>query len=113
MHLSLWVSHVLNVSPSSISLGHRHYLPDACSACCTGKVEGLRGEGKQLPLQWSCTEGALMSLIRTRDPSGKGLPNALALRLLMLLLHWNPAIRPTPDEVQTSVMLLRYKAQVL
>ena len=40
-----------------------------------------------------------MHLIRARDPSSKGLPSLLALRLLMLLLHWNPAMRPTPEQV--------------
>ena len=48
---------------------------------------------------WSCTDSSLLHLIRTRDPSGKGLHSALALRLLMLLLHWNPALRPTPEQV--------------
>lgn len=41
-----------------------------------------------------------MGLIRARDPSGRGLPSMLALRLLMLLLHWNPAMRPTPEQVR-------------
>jgi hypothetical protein len=41
-----------------------------------------------------------MGLIRARDPSGLGLPSMLALRLLMLLLHWNPAMRPTPQQVR-------------
>ena len=40
-----------------------------------------------------------MHLIRARDPSSKGLPSLHALRLLMLLLHWNPAMRPTPEQV--------------
>jgi hypothetical protein len=57
-----------------------------------------------LPLPWSCTDGALMGLIRARDPSGRGLPSMLALRLLMLLLHWNPAMRPTPEQVPKDTM---------
>ena len=64
-----------------------------------GKTEALPGGPRKLPLLWSCTEGALMHLIRARDPAGKGLPSVLALRLLMLLLHWNPAMRPTPEQV--------------
>lgn len=88
-------------------------FPSHCSlcahTCCTsiillhswlsGKRETGQGEAKQLPLPWSCTEGALMHLIGARDPSGKGLQSVLALRLLMLLLHWNPAMRPTPEQV--------------
>ena len=58
----------------------------------------MEGKG-QLPMPWSCTDSSLMHLIRTRDPSGKGLHSAQALRLLMLLLHWNPAMRPTPEQV--------------
>lgn len=68
----------------------------------SGKPETVQGETKQLPLPWSCTEGALMQLIRARDPSGKGMQSVLALRLLMLLLHWNPAVRPTPEQVPNS-----------
>ena len=47
-----------------------------------------------------------MHLIRARDPSSKGLPSVLALRLLMLLLHWNPAMRPTPEQVIPVVLML-------
>ena len=50
-------------------------------------------------MPWSCTDSSLLHLIRTRDPSGKGLQSTQALRLLMLLLHWNPAMRPTPEQV--------------
>ena len=50
-------------------------------------------------MPWSCTDSSLLHLFRTRDPSGKGLHSAQALRLLMLLLHWNPAMRPTPEQV--------------
>ena len=71
-----------------------------------GRTEAQPGGAKQLPLPWSCTEGALMRLIRARDPSGKGLPSALALRLLMLLLHWNPAMRPTPEQVLLNMCAL-------
>ena len=46
-----------------------------------------------------------MGLIRSRDPSGRGLPSVAALRLLMALLHWNPAARPTPEEVPCSYHL--------
>ena len=67
---------------------------------CAGTAEGLSGEKKgQLPMPWSCTDSSLLHLIRTRDPSGKGLHSVQALRLLMLLLHWNPAMRPTPEQV--------------
>lgn len=51
-----------------------------------------------MPLQWSCTDQALMDLLKERDPSGKGLPSMQALRLLMSLLHWSPAARPTPQQ---------------
>ncbi len=51
-----------------------------------------------------------MHLIRARDPSGKGLSSVLALRLLMLLLHWNPAMRPTPEQVWSIVRVLAFIA---
>jgi hypothetical protein len=51
-----------------------------------------------MPLLWSCSDQALLEAVRGRDPSGRGLPSAHALRLLMSLLHWNPADRPTPSQ---------------
>ena len=80
------------LSEDSIYSGHRAHAH-------AGRTEELPGGAKQLPLSWSCTESALMHLISARDPSGKGLPSVLALRLLMLLLHWNPAMRPTTEQV--------------
>lgn len=51
-----------------------------------------------MPLSWSCTDHALLEALKKRDPSGQGLPSVQALRLLMSLLHWNPAARPTAEQ---------------
>ena len=56
------------------------------------------GNRSSLPLPWSCTDQALLEMLKQRDPSGKGLPSVQALRLLTSLLHWNPAARPTPQQ---------------
>ena len=58
-----------------------------------------------MPLLWSCADDEILSLVRRRDPSGRGLPSARALRLLMALLSWNPAARPTPDEASPAPSL--------
>ena len=50
------------------------------------------------PVSAGCTEEAVMEVIRKRDPTHQGLPNQAAVRLLLLLLHWNPAQRPTAAE---------------
>ncbi len=47
------------------------------------------------PLSASCTDDAIMDIIRKRDPTQQGLPNLAAVRLLLSLLHWNTAQRPT------------------
>jgi hypothetical protein len=39
---------------------------------------------------WSCSDDALLRLIASRDPTGRGLGGVLALRLLQRLLHWDP-----------------------
>ncbi len=75
------------------------------------------GGEKSLPLPWSCTDQALLDVVKQRDPSGKGLPSVQALRLLMSLLHWNPASRPTPQQACPSFLLphtlLHYRASRL
>lgn len=50
------------------------------------------------PASAGCTDEAVMEVIRRRDPTHQGLPNQVAVRLLLLLLHWNPAQRPTAAE---------------
>ena len=50
------------------------------------------------PASAGCTDEAVMEVIRKRDPTHQGLPNLAAVRLLLLLLHWNPAQRPTAAE---------------
>ena len=50
------------------------------------------------PASAGCTDEAVMEVIRRRDPTRQGLPNLAAVRLLLLLLHWNPAQRPTAAE---------------
>ena len=50
------------------------------------------------PVSAGCTEEAVMATIRKRDPTHKGLPNQAAVQLLLQLLHWNPAQRPTSAE---------------
>ena len=90
----------LNLAPNYHNMLHLCTLPTVLGLACAAHAEELRGEEKRLPLPWSCTEATLMGLIRARDPSGRGLRSMLALRLLMLLLHWNPAMRPTPQQVR-------------
>jgi serine/threonine protein kinase len=50
------------------------------------------------PLSASCTDEAIRKVIKDRDPTHQGLPNQAAVRLLLSLLHWNPANRPTAAE---------------
>ncbi|GMH38468.1 hypothetical protein BSKO_06352 [Bryopsis sp. KO-2023] len=47
---------------------------------------------------WSCSEEALMKLIKSRDPTGRGLPSKTALKLLMAMLAWDPEQRISADE---------------
>ncbi|KAK9917046.1 hypothetical protein WJX75_000279 [Coccomyxa subellipsoidea] len=61
-------------------------------------AQKVPGNRSSLPLPWSCTDQALLEMLKQRDPSGKGLPSVQALRLLTSLLHWNPAARPTPQQ---------------
>ena len=70
------------------------------TSCCRTGEAAAASDAPHVPLLWSCADDEILSLIRRRDPSGRGLPSAHALRLLMALLSWNPAARPTPDEVQ-------------
>lgn len=67
--------------------GAQHTLP--------GDGEGMHGTA---PVPAGCTDEAIMEVIRQRDPTHQGLPNQAAVRLLLLLLHWNPAQRPTAAE---------------
>ena len=39
-----------------------------------------------------------MAVIKKRDPTNLGVPNQAAVRLLLSLLHWSPAQRPTAEE---------------
>ncbi|GIL50633.1 hypothetical protein Vafri_6764 [Volvox africanus] len=55
----------------------------------------LRGRKSRLLMSWSCTEEALLNLAKSRDPLGLGLEGPMALRLLLRLLHWDPASRPS------------------
>lgn len=85
---------------------------------------GSRKRLDSVPVAWSCAEEAVLATIRERDPLGRGLPSPVALRLLQvsidtvfccrlqggvcvcetsgllaqMLLHWNPASRPTPGQ---------------
>lgn len=42
------------------------------------------GKAKYPPLAWSCSEEAILDTLRERDPSGKGLPGPMALRLVQV-----------------------------
>ena len=68
----------------------------------------------QLPLlAWRCSDMAIMQTIKTRDPTHQGLPNLAAVRLLLQLLHWNPAQRPTAAEaLQHAFFALPLGAEV-
>lgn len=47
-------------------------------------------------LQWSCSDAALLRVLRGRDPTGQGPPGGrLGVRLLRALLAWAPEKRPT------------------
>lgn len=48
---------------------------------------------------WDCSEEHLLHVFRRRDPLGQGLPGVWSLRLIRRLLHWNPASRPTAEEI--------------
>lgn len=67
--------------------GAQHTLP-----------EDSAGAQNTAPVSAGCTDEAIMEVIRQRDPTHQGLPNQAAVRLLLLLLHWNPAQRPTAAE---------------
>lgn len=54
--------------------------------------------GRSPPLAWRCSDAAIMQTVKSRDPTGQGLPNLAAVRLLLHLLNWNPAQRPTAAE---------------
>ena len=56
------------------------------------------GSHDTTPVSAGCTDEAVMEVIRRRDPTHQGLPNQAAVRLLLLLLHWNPGQRPTAAE---------------
>ena len=73
-----------------------YFVPDQVSM---GGVAGTKGS---MPLSWSCTDQALLEVLKKRDPSGQGLPSVQALRLLMSLLHWNPAARPTAEQASVA-----------
>jgi hypothetical protein len=51
--------------------------------------DGGSGGGATLA-PWSCSDGSLLQLVASRDPTGRGLGGVLALRLLQRLLHWDP-----------------------
>lgn len=110
MHmLPLWRAHCL---AKVLKIMQTHDLSeDDDLSPMAGKAAGL-GDSAHAPLLWSCADEAVLRLIRRRDPSGRGLPGARALRLLMALLHWNPSARPTPDEARRpphlSLHLLTY-----
>ena len=48
---------------------------------------------------WDCSEEHLLHMFRRRDPLGQGLPGVWCLRLVRRLLHWNPASRPSSEEI--------------
>eukprot|EP00798_Chlamydomonas_sp_ICE-L_P015892 gene15892-22024_t len=51
--------------------------------------------GRKELMSLSCTEETLMKMVALRDPTDQGLESHLALRLLLRLLSWEPASRPT------------------
>ncbi|CAD7695660.1 unnamed protein product [Ostreobium quekettii] len=64
-----------------------------------------RCEGETPIVSWSCSEDALLEIIKSRDPTGVGLPNKEALNLLMSMLDWRPNQRPTAAEALDSPYL--------
>ncbi len=47
-------------------------------------------------LQWSCSDAALLLVLRARDPTGRGPPGGrLGVRLLRAMLAWEAEARPT------------------
>jgi hypothetical protein len=96
--------------------GHTGFSGDTATAAAdptpSGKIRGSRystsinsgsssssGSNAALPLPWSCSEEALLRLVVSRDPTGRGLEGGLALRLLQRLLAWDPKQRPTAAQV--------------
>eukprot|EP00898_Chlorokybus_atmophyticus_P008559 jgi/Chlat1/8704/Chrsp88S08082 len=50
------------------------------------------------PVSWACTEEALQTHIKMRDPLNIGMPDVWSLRLLRRLLQWSPDDRITSAE---------------
>ena len=57
----------------------------------------------------ACGDAAVGEQLRARDPSGRGLPSAVAVRLLRALLSWNPGARPTAEQARSAVLALELK----
>jgi hypothetical protein len=55
------------------------------------------GDGEEeentLPISWKCTDQAFEELLQQRDPTGLGLPDIWAVRLVRRLLSWRPEMR--------------------
>jgi hypothetical protein len=61
------------------------------SSSGSSSTSSSSGGSSSLLVPWSCSDGALLQLIASRDPTGRGLGGVAALRLLQRLLHWDPA----------------------
>jgi len=75
-----------------------------------GEAAGEEAEPAGPPVQWSCSEPALLHLLSSRDPTGRGLRSVAALRLLRSMLHWHPTERPTPAEALRHVAFASHGA---
>jgi hypothetical protein len=60
-------------------------------------------EENTLPIQWKCTDQAFEELLAQRDPTGLGLPNIWAVRLVRRLLSWRPEMRYARCTCTTAV----------
>ena len=80
-----------NTTAASSSRGH---WQEAHTATADASPNQQQQSGALL-MPWSCSEDALLQLLKKRDPVGRGLEGVLVLRLLHRLLHWNPEQRPT------------------
>ena len=58
---------------------------------CLGQAGDARA-GRHTPEAWSCSDESLLKLLRSRDPTGLGLPSFLALRLLQVGA-WNNVLK--------------------
>jgi serine/threonine protein kinase len=89
--------------------------------CCASPLQQHRAgagsvdTGRMQPCldSWMhCFGAGAVQVLQQRDPVRRGLPSRLALRLLLRLLHWNPAARPSAaDALRHAFFVVPLDAQ--